>query len=163
MINNYLGTTWLWEKVRVQGGAYGAYSIFDTSSGVWTYLSYRDPNLLSTLDNYDATAKFLKEVNLSREELTKAIIGTIGNFDAYLLPDAKGYTSLVRYLTNYTDEERQRIREEVLGTSADNFKAFARVLEEVAKQGKVVVLGSVEAIEKANKEKSGMFEVKRVL
>ena len=163
VINNYLGTTWLWEKVRVQGGAYGGMSSFDTHSGVWTYLSYRDPNLLSTLDNYDATAKFLRGLDLSREELTKSIIGTIGDFDAYLLPDAKGYTSMVRYLTHYTNEERQRIREEVLGTSVDDFKSFARVLEEVARQGEVVVMGSAEAIEKANKEKEGWLEVKKVM
>ncbi len=163
VINKYLGTTWLWEKVRVQGGAYGGMSAFDTHSGVWTYLSYRDPNLLSTLDNYDATAKFLRDLDLSREELTKSIIGTIGDFDAYLLPDAKGYTSMVRYLTRYTDEERQRIREEVLGTTVADFKSFARVLEEVARQGEVVVMGSAEAIQKANKEKEGWLEVKKVM
>ncbi len=163
VIHNYLGTTWLWEKVRVQGGAYGGMSAFDPTSGVWTFLSYRDPNLLSTLDNYDATAKFLRQLDLSREELTKSIIGTIGDFDAYLLPDAKGYSSMVRYLTRYTDEERQRIREEVLGTTVDDFKAFARVLEEVARQGEVVVMGSAEAIEKANKEKGDFLKVKKVL
>ncbi|MEW5827910.1 MAG: insulinase family protein [Chloroflexota bacterium] len=163
VIHNYLGTTWLWEKVRVQGGAYGGMSAFDPNSGVWTYLSYRDPNLLSTLDNYDATAKFLRDLDLSREELAKSIIGTIGDFDAYLLPDAKGYTSMVRYLTHYTDEERQRIREEVLGTTVADFKSFARVLEEVARQGEVVVMGSAEAIQKANKGKEGWLEVKKVL
>jgi Zn-dependent M16 (insulinase) family peptidase len=163
VINNYLGTTWLWEKVRVQGGAYGGMSSFDPTSGVWTYLSYRDPNLLATLDNYDATARFLRDLDLSREELTKSIIGTIGDFDAYLLPDAKGYTSLVRYLTNYTDEQRQKIREEVLGTTVEDFKSFSRVLEEVARQGEVVVMGSSDAIEKANKEKSDFLKTKKVL
>ncbi len=48
VIEKYLGTTWLWEKVRVQGGAYGGFSVFDPGSGVFTYLSYRDPNLLAT-------------------------------------------------------------------------------------------------------------------
>ena len=59
VINNYLGTTWLWEKVRVQGGAYGGFSAFDTHSGTFTFLSYRDPNLLATLDTYDKTVDFL--------------------------------------------------------------------------------------------------------
>ena len=53
VINKYLGTTWLWDRVRVSGGAYGGFSDFDPHSGMFTYLSYRDPNLLKTVDNYD--------------------------------------------------------------------------------------------------------------
>jgi hypothetical protein len=163
VINNYLGTTWLWEKVRVQGGAYGGFSAFDNNSGTFTFLSYRDPNILSTLQTYEKTVDFLGNLDLSANELKKSIIGTIGDMDAYQLPDAKGWTSMVRYLTRYTDEERQRIRDEVLGTTAHNFKQFARVLAELNKAGEVVVLGSAEAIEKANKEKAGFLEVKKVM
>jgi Zn-dependent M16 (insulinase) family peptidase len=89
----------LW--TRCVGGAYGGFSSFDQNSGVFTYLSYRDPNLLATLENYDNTAQFLQELELSDAELTKSIIGTIGGMDAYLLPDAKGYQSLMRHLTHY--------------------------------------------------------------
>lgn len=61
-------------------------------SGVFSYLSYRDPNLLKTLEVYDETAKFLRELEMDDDCLTKAIIGTIGDVDSYQLPDAKGYS-----------------------------------------------------------------------
>jgi len=112
VIFNYLRTTYLWEKIRVLGGAYGAFAVFDNASGLLTFLSYRDPNLDSTLENYDNAAAFLKGLNadsLTESELTKAIIGTIGDLDGYQLPDAKGYTSLMRYLTGKTDETRQKV------------------------------------------------------
>lgn len=48
VINKHLGTTWLWDRVRVSGGAYGGFSDFDTHSGMFSYLSYRDPNLTKT-------------------------------------------------------------------------------------------------------------------
>jgi hypothetical protein len=163
VINNYLGTTWLWEKVRVQGGAYGGFSQFDSTSGTFTFLSYRDPNILPTLENYDNTVKFLRDLNLSAAELTKSIIGTIGDLDAYLLPDAKGWTSMLRHLTNYTDDKRQQIRDEVLGTTVQDFKQFANILEQLNAKGEVVVLGSADAIEKANKEREGLLEVKKVM
>ncbi|MFZ5880921.1 MAG: insulinase family protein [Chloroflexota bacterium] len=163
VIGKYLGTTWLWDKVRVQGGAYGGFSVFDQNSGVFTYLSYRDPNVLATLENYDNTVKFLRDLDLSESELTKSIIGTIGDFDAYLLPDAKGYQSMMRHLTHYTDDIRQQTRDEVLGASVQDFKQFADVLERVAQNGEVVVLGSSEAINKANAEKGQFLEVKKVL
>jgi hypothetical protein len=163
VIEKYLGTTWLWEKVRVQGGAYTGYGSFDQNSGVFTFLSYRDPNLLATLENYDNSAGFLQELNLNDSELTKTIIGTIGGMDAYLLPDAKGYQSMIRHLTRYSDEERQRIRDEVLGTQIKDFNYFGEVLARLAEKGDVVVLGSAEAIQKANEEKGQFLEVKKVL
>jgi presequence protease len=163
VITNFLRTTWLWEKIRVQGGAYGGFCAFDQRSGVFSYLSYRDPNLLSTLDNYDKTVDFLRGVELDSSELAKSIIGTIGDMDAYQLPDAKGYTSLVRHLVGDTDEFRQQFREQVLSTSAADFKAFADVLEQVREQGAVVVVGSQEAIQSANQSLSNPLQVVKAL
>jgi Zn-dependent M16 (insulinase) family peptidase len=163
VINNYLQTTWLWEKIRVQGGAYGAHSGFDMHSGVFTYISYRDPNLLASLDIYDATAGFLSNLEISEAELTKSVIGTIGDLDTYLLPDAKGWTSLSRNLLGYDDLQRQKIRDEILNTSEKDFREFGGILGEVARQGEIVVLGSADAIDKANKERQGFLEIKKVL
>jgi Zn-dependent M16 (insulinase) family peptidase len=163
VISKYLRTTWLWEKIRVQGGAYGGFCVFDHRSGGFTFLSYRDPNLLATLDVYDQTARFLRESELSESELTRSIIGTIGEVDAYQLPDAKGYSSMLRYLVGDTDEIRQRMRDEILATSAEDFQTFADVLEQVADRGLVVVLGSQAAIEAANAERSSWLDVSKVL
>jgi presequence protease len=163
VINKYLRTTWLWDRVRVQGGAYGGFSVFDRQTGVFTFLSYRDPNLLGTLENYDGTARFLKTLDLSQEELTKSIIGAIGAIDAYQLPDAKGYTSMQRYLIGETDEERQQLREEVLSASQADFRQFGDVLERLNASPSVVVLGSADAIAKANEARAGWLDVKKVL
>ncbi len=163
VIGKYLRTTWLWEKVRVQGGAYGGFSVFDQRSGGFTFLSYRDPNLTATLDVYDQTGTFLREARLDESELTRSIIGTIGDVDTYQLPDAKGYTSMVRYLVGDTDEIRQRIREEILATTAADFLVFADVLDQVADRGLVVVLGSQAAIDAANAAKPGWLDVTKVL
>ena len=49
VVNKLLGTTWLWDRVRVSGGAYGGFADFDSHSGMFSFLSYRDPNLLKTV------------------------------------------------------------------------------------------------------------------
>jgi len=163
VITNLLRTTWLWEKVRVQGGAYGGFVIFRKNSGVFTYVSYRDPNLLETLGNYDGTANFLRQLDLSQEELTKGIIGAIGTMDAYELPDAKGFTSMVRHLIGEGDEERQQYRNEILSTTQADFGTFATVLEQIIGKGIVVVLGSAEAITAANETKDEWMQISKVL
>lgn len=163
VIRNYLGTTWLWEKIRVQGGAYGGFSTFDTNSGAFAYLSYRDPNVLLTLQNYDATPAFLRSLQISQSELEKSVIGAIGDIDAYQLPDSKGWTSMARILTGYSEEMRQQTRAEVLATSAADFHRFGEILENVSRQGQVVVLGSGEALEKANRERGGWLKIEKAL
>jgi Zn-dependent M16 (insulinase) family peptidase len=162
VIAPYLQKTWLWENVRAQGGAYGVFSLFDRHTGVFTFLSYRDPNLLSTLQAYDGAGGFLRDLDLSQSELTKAIITAIGDMDTYRLPDAQGYTSMLRYLTGVSDEERQQLRDEVLSTTVEDFRAFGDVLEGVKTQGRIVVLGSAGAVQAAGAD--GMnFEIVQVI
>ncbi|MFP3869365.1 MAG: insulinase family protein [Syntrophobacteria bacterium] len=163
VIARYLRTAWLWERIRVHGGAYGAFCLFNRLSGILTFVSYRDPNLQETLEAFNQTARFLRSSPITDEELSKSIIGTIGDIDTYLLPDARGYTSMVRYLSGETDEERQRLREQVLTTTVAEFRAFADVLDAVKESGLVKVLGSAGAIEKAAAEHQGRMHVVRVL
>jgi Zn-dependent M16 (insulinase) family peptidase len=132
-------------------------------SGVFTFVSYRDPNLLASLDIYDSTSRFLSNLDISPEELSRSIIGTIGDLDAYLLPDAKGWVSLSRNLLGYDDVRRQQFRDDVLNTTPEDFKAFGGVLAEVARAGEIVVLGSADAIARANQEHQGFLNVRKVL
>ncbi len=163
VISRYLRTGWLWERVRVQGGAYGAFCLFDRLSGILTFVSYRDPNVLQTLETFDHTADFLKELDLPSDERVKSIIGAIGDLDAHLLPDAKGYTSMVRYLCGDSEKDRQQMREEVLGTTARDFSAFADFLEDMDREGTVKVLGSPDALKAANEARSERLKILRVL
>ncbi|KAA8536181.1 hypothetical protein F0562_028659 [Nyssa sinensis] len=163
VISKYISNTWLWDRVRVSGGAYGGFCDFDTHSGVFSFLSYRDPNLLKTLDVYDGTGDFLRGLEMDDDTLTKAIIGTIGDVDAYQLPDAKGYSSLLRYLLGVTEEERQTRREEILSTSLKDFKEFAEVIDAVKDKGVVVAVASPDDVVAANKECSDFLETKKAL
>ncbi len=163
VITNYLNTTWLWERVRMRGGAYGAFCGFDSATGIFSYGSYRDPNLLETIANYDNTAQFLREAELSDIELTRSIIGVISDMDFYQLPDAKGFSSLVRYLAGDTDEMRQRRRDEVLSTTRTDFRNFADALEQVKEHGLVVVLGSEADLKAVNEARPGWLKMLKVL
>src|SRR5690606_33750789 len=149
-------------KVRVQGGAYGGSSRFDLTSGNFSFVSYRDPNLLRTLDAYDGAARALRN-EIGEGDLTRSIIGVIGDVDGYEFPDAKGYSSMWRQLTGTTDELRQRRRDEILGTSRADFTAMAEALDAVAAKGHVVVLGGEAGLTAANAQRPGLLEVKKVM
>ncbi|WP_420632332.1 insulinase family protein [Candidatus Leptofilum sp.] len=155
-IVNYLRTSYLWEKIRVQGGAYGTMVGFSNYTGILSYYSYRDPNLLQTLDVYDNVAQFLQR-GISDDDLTKSIIGAISAIDRYQLPDAKGRTAMNRLLINSSDEYRQQMRDEILGATAADFVRFGEAVAALpnAENTIVTVLGSAEAMKKANEQKQG--------
>jgi len=162
-ITRYVRNAWLWDRVRVQGGAYGAFCMLERISGVLTLVSYRDPNLVQTLDIFDRSAQFLEEETLSKDELTKSIIGAIGDLDSHMLPDTRGFVSMIRHLTNDTENLRQQMREELLGTTTAHFRAMGRVLRAVAEEGVVKVLGSSTAMEAVENERPGWLKRVKVL
>lgn len=152
VIVRYLRTAWLWEQVRVKGGAYGAFCLFDALTKGLTMVSYRDPQIRRTLEAFDASARYLRELKLSEDELNKAVVGAIGELDTHLLPDAKGHTSLRRHLTGQDDVFRQQLREQILATTARDFTVFADALDHLARQGRVVVMGGETALNQAEQE-----------
>jgi Zn-dependent M16 (insulinase) family peptidase len=153
VVKSYLDMNWLWPKVRVQGGAYGGGCFLDRRSTLFAFYSYRDPNLLETLDVYDGTPNFLRSAKISQSELERCIIGTVGEIERYRLPDAKGFEAMQRRLVGDTDAVLERVREEVLSTTVADVRAFADVAADIARRGRVVVIGSKTSIEGASKER----------
>lgn len=152
VITNLSRSGWLLEKIRVQGGAYGANMGFSRASGVVAFTSYRDPNVRNTLDVYDQTARYLRNLELTQTDLTRAIIGAISSFDPYMLPDARGSLSFHRWLVGDSDERMQQIRDEILGTTVHKIKEFAEVLESALPNARVAILGSAEALKAGGPE-----------
>jgi Zn-dependent M16 (insulinase) family peptidase len=155
VVSRFLRTGYLWDYVRVMGGAYGGMCTFAQGSGFFGFLSYRDPNLSKTLDVYDAAADNLlaaaDQLEQDPEALATAIIGTIGDMDGALSPDQKGWVAFQRWITRESPEHRQRMRTQVLETKASDFRDFAERLRNM-KNPSIAVVSSKAAFEAAAKE-----------
>jgi len=159
VVNKLIRTGYLWEKVRVQGGAYGAFCLMDRLAGALAMVSYRDPNVADTVTAFDGCAEYLETVDITQDELEKSIIGAIGEIDSYQLPDAKGFTALSRHLTNQDEAYLQQIRDEALSTTEQDFRKLAEAIRVNAEHGKICVLGDSIAMENAGLD----LEIKQVL
>jgi len=152
VVARFLRTGYLWDYVRVMGGAYGGFCTFSPYSGFFSYLSYRDPNLSKTIDVYDAAADAVlaaaEQLENDPDALAQAIIGTIGDMDGPLSPDQKGFASMQRWLINESAEYRQNYRNQILDTKPEDFKAFGERLKNL-KQPSVAVVSSQGAFEAA--------------
>ncbi|MBQ7617416.1 MAG: peptidase M16, partial [Desulfovibrio sp.] len=140
VVLRFLSMGYLWENVRVRGGAYGAFCSFDRSQGTFRCVSYRDPNVSETLKVYAELADFLQSFSPEQSQLSQAIIGAIGDLDTYQLPSNKAAVAFARLLAHDTDERRQSMREEMFATKASDFNAFGQALASFA-NGEICVLG----------------------
>ncbi len=146
VVGNFLRAGYLWERVRVQGGAYGAGVSYSRTSGNLTFTSYRDPNLGRTVEAFAAVAPYLAGMQIDAPELEKSIIGSVGDLDHYLLPDAKGFTALARDLTGEDADYRQAARDAVLSASLRDFREFGEAVAVATTKGCMVIAGGREAL-----------------
>jgi Zn-dependent M16 (insulinase) family peptidase len=150
VLSSILSLDYLWNKVRVQGGAYGCFGRFKTN-GNMVFASYRDPNLSETLKVYDALDEYVRNFNVNDREMTKYIIGTISELDFPLTPSAKGEKATSNYIKGITQEDIQRERDEVLSTNQERIRECAKIISEAMKQNYLCVIGNESKI-KENKD-----------
>ena len=148
-----MGYEYLWQNIRVKGGAYGCMSSFNRI-GEGYFVSYRDPNLKRTMEVYEGVADYLRGFTVSDHDMNKYIIGTISNLDQPMTPSAKGDRSLNLYMNHVSADMIREERSQVLDATQDDIRSLARVVEAMMKAEQICVIGSEDKIE----ESKDMFE-----
>ena len=151
-----LSYDYLWQNVRVKGGAYGCMSNFNRI-GEGYLISYRDPNLKKTMEVYEGVVDYLKNFTVDERDMTKYIIGTISNIDRPMNPAAKGDRSMNLYMNHVSQEMIRTERSQILHAAQEDIRALAAVVEAMLKAEQICVIGSEEKIEE---EKEMFLEVK---
>ena len=145
-----LSYDYLWQNIRVKGGAYGCMSNFNRI-GEGYFVSYRDPNLKRTIEVYEGIVDYLKNFTVSDRDMTKYIIGTISNIDQPMTPATKGERSMNLYMNKVSADMIREERSQILDATQDDIRALYRVVEAVLKADQLCVVGSEDKIEE-NKE-----------
>lgn len=132
---------YLWNRVRVQGGAYGA-SMSLNRNGNMAFSSYRDPNLSNTLAVYREVPDYLRAFNAGDREMLNYIIGTVSNLDQHLTPQQKGDKAARLRISGISQELLQEERDQVLGASRRDIADSADMLASLMAEECHCVLGS---------------------
>ena len=151
-----LSYDYLWQNVRVKGGAYGCMSSFNRI-GEGYLVSYRDPNLEKTMEIYEGVVDYLKNFNVDDRDMNKFIIGTISNIDRPMNPAAKGSRSMNLYMNHVSAEMIREERNQILDAQQADIRALADVLQELLDAHELCVIGSEEKIEE---QKEMFLEIK---
>lgn len=153
-----LGYDYLWQNIRVKGGAYGCMSNFNRIGDAYL-ISYRDPNLERTMEVYEGVVDYLKNFNVSDRDMNKFIIGTMSSLDRPMNPAAKGARSMNLYMNRVSEEMLRSERGQILDAQQEDIRALADVVKAMRDQKLLCVIGSEEKIE----EQRDMFLEVRTL
>ena len=150
VLETVLRYEYLWTKIRIQGGAYGATASF-APNGLAILASYRDPKLVESLEAYRGLADWLEGKTFAARELDKYVIGTISGMDVPLTNSMRLDKVSLIHLKQISDQLRQQVRDQVLDVRNEDLQALGPVIRDLLSDGYLCVVGGRQPIEK-NKE-----------
>ena len=146
---NILTYGYLWNVIRVQGGAYGCGLRMGPSAAL--AYSYRDPTPARSLQMYRGAAEFLQEFVKSGERIDKFVISTIAETEPLMSPRDEGALADSRWFAGRTEEDLRRQRAQILATDGDTLLSWCPVLTHMA-DGAVAVVAHDEALKACEAE-----------
>ncbi len=148
LLAHILHTGGLWEKIRMRGGAYGAFAASRTLEGIVTFASYRDPQTTETLDAFQEALREIAQSAPSQQVVDNGRVSMLGRELRPLTTREQGYISFRRQLLHVTDELRQEMRDRLRQvTPADVQRAAAALLEQLPHR-RVAILGGATGLER---------------
>ncbi|MCR5808948.1 MAG: insulinase family protein [Clostridiales bacterium] len=140
-----IGLNFLWNKVRVQGGAYGV-GLNVSNRGMLCHYTYRDPSPARSIGVFGEESDFLKAFCESGEDLTKFIISTIGSTEPLMSPAEMGAFADMNHLDGRTPETEKKLREEILSATKEKLLELGKVLDDCRDNGRICVVGCDSAL-----------------
>lgn len=149
-----LSFDYLWNEVRVKGGAYGV-GFRRTPEGFGRFYSFRDPAVDPTLERFDAAGSWLASFDPSEEEMEGYIVSTVASHDAPAKPRQVARRQDAQFFCEKPAGYRERLRAEKLATTPEKLRACSTALDEVAQRGSICVFGGEDVV----RASAGEFDV----
>ncbi|MDO4442793.1 MAG: insulinase family protein [Slackia sp.] len=145
VLANALSFDYLWNEVRVKGGAYGV-GFRRTAEGFARFYSFRDPGVDATIERYDAAGEWLAHFAPSEEEMEGYIVSTVASHDAPVKPRQVARRQDAAFFCGKPIDHRERLRDEKLAATPEKLRSYAEVLDCIAADGAVCAFGGEEVL-----------------
>ncbi len=141
VLTHILTYAWLWNEVRVKGGAYGT-GINANAKGTIAGYSYRDPNPKNALSAIQSCLHFAPEMQKEDFDLSSYIIGALASTMPLMSPGAKIATSDARYFSQISYEERCANRQNLIHADAEKLCAILQSYNDNLEKGYSCIVAS---------------------
>lgn len=146
-----LSLDYLWNEVRVKGGAYGV-GFQTLKAGALRFYSYRDPHLDGTIDRFEHAVDWLAAYDPSQEELEGFIVASVAGIDAPVKARALIRRQVDCYFCGRDPKERIEVRSQIIETKPEDVRAFADVVRQAVDKHALCAFGNREILESSNKD-----------
>lgn len=139
-----LSDGYMYESIRLKGGAYGGYSGITNNNAVY-FTAYRAPDFMTTVDAVKNIPSYLRSLKLTQAEVDNAIVSVAGRM--YQTQDV--FSSVDGGVESYlmpSDIDSQALLQEMLDTKVDQLDSFADFIEKGINKSYCVVVGPDETL-----------------
>lgn len=136
---NILNYSYLWNEIRVQGGAYGC-GFYGRTGGDLVCYSYRDPQPGRSLGIFDGAADFIRSYCAENPDITKHILGSVSDLDPLLNAEDKMDVAESMRIRGTTYDDMCRYYTQLISADGNGLIALCDMLEDIARDDKYAVV-----------------------
>ena len=155
VISRLLRSLYLHREIREKGGAYGGFALYNSENGIFSFASYRDPNIQRTFDTYTKACDFIRQPDsYSDDDIKEAILQVCADIDKPETPGPASINAYYRNLVGLSDDIREDFKQKLLVTTKSDIKQAADKYfnPSYSKEKGTVVISSKEMLDNANKD-----------
>lgn len=158
VLSNLLSYTYLWNEIRVQGGAYGC-GFNGRDNGDLFFYTYRDPQPERSLNVMTGAAQFVREFLKTDPDLTGFILSAVSTVDPLRNAQEKMAAAENRYFRRITQEQADRCYRRLIETTAEDLLSLCDVLNEVIDDGMICVIASADRLDACGEQLEQRIEL----
>lgn len=144
--SNVLSYDYLWNEIRVKGGAYGC-GFRSPSPRHASFYTYRDPAIDPSLARIEAAGDWLASFDPDADTFEGFIVSCVSGMDAPLKPYALTKRRNAEYFCKTPSGKRAERRQQMLESTPDALRALAANISRIAREAPACVFAGREAIE----------------
>jgi Zn-dependent M16 (insulinase) family peptidase len=114
VISKILRSMYLHREIREKGGAYGGFALYSPEDGLFSFASYRDPHIVSTLKVFETAADFIRSGDFSDEDVKEAVLQVCSEIDKPDSPGPAARKAYYRRIISLTDSMREQFKRRLL-------------------------------------------------
>ncbi len=146
VLANVLNFTYLWNRIRVQGGAYGC-GFVGRDTGELYFYTYRDPKPARSLGVMREAAAFVRDFIREDPDLTGFILSAVSSVDPLRSANVRIAAGDNRYFRGITEEQVVERYRALIRTKPEDLLALCEMLDRIAKEDSVCVAAGKELLE----------------
>lgn len=144
--SNALSYDYLWNEIRVKGGAYGC-GFRSPSPRHASFYTYRDPAIDPSLARIEAAGDWLASFDPDADTFEGFIVSCVSGMDAPLKPYTFTKRRNAEYFCKTPSGKRAERRQQMLESTPDALRALAADISRIAREAPACVFAGREAIE----------------